>query len=37
MPPGKDGGKELLDHLILPDDDLLQFHLHQLSMLAELL
>ena len=34
---GEDGGEDLLDHLGLADDDLLQFLLHQPPMLAELL
>ena len=34
---GEDGGQKLLDHFFLPDDDLTEFFLHQLSMLAELL
>ncbi len=37
MPAGEDGGEDLLDDLVLADDDLLQFLLHQLPMLAELL
>src|SRR5438105_6051848 len=37
MPAGEDRGKQLLDHIGLPDDDLLQLPLHQPSMLAELL
>ena len=34
---GEDGGEDLLDHLVLADDDLLQFLLHQPPVLAELL
>ena len=34
---GEDGGEHLLDHLVLADDDLLQFFLHQPPVLAELL
>ena len=34
---GEDGGEDLLDHLVLADDDLLQFLLHQPAVLAELL
>ena len=34
---GEDGGEDLLDHVRLADDDLLQFFLHQPAMLAELL
>ena len=37
MAAGEDGGEDLLDHVVLADDDLLQFFLHQLPMLAELL
>ena len=37
MPSGEDGGEKLLDHLVLADDDLLQFLLHQAAVLAELL
>ncbi len=37
MAAGEDGGEDLLDHVALADDDLLQFLLHQLPMLAELL
>ena len=37
MPAGEDGGEELLDDFVLADDDLLQFLLHELPMLAELL
>ena len=34
---GEDGGEDLLDHVALADDDLLQFFLHQPPVLAELL
>ncbi len=34
---GEDGGEDLLDDVVLADDDLLQFFLHQPPMLAELL
>ena len=34
---GEDGGEDLLDHLVLADDDLLQFFLHQFAVLGELL
>ena len=34
---GEDGGKQLLDHLVLADDDLLQLLLHHLPMLGEFL
>ena len=34
---GENGGEDLLDHLVLADDHLLQFFLHQLAMLAEFL
>ena len=34
---GEDGGEHLLDHVVLADDDLLQFFLHQPPVLAELL
>ena len=37
MPAREDGGEDLLDDLVLADDHLLQFFLHQLPMLAELL
>ena len=37
MPAGEDGGEDLLDHVVLADDDLLQFLLHQPAVLAELL
>ena len=37
MPAGENGGEQLLDHFALPNDDLLQFLLHQLPMLAEFL
>ena len=37
MPPRKNRGEQLLNHLILSDDDLLQFLLHQLPMLSEFL
>ena len=37
MAAGEDGGEDLLDDVVLADDDLLQFLLHQLPMLAELL
>ncbi|MFM7242592.1 MAG: hypothetical protein ACKO40_00250 [Planctomycetaceae bacterium] len=36
MPAGEDGGEQLLDHLFLPDDDLLQLILHPLPVLGEL-
>ena len=36
MATREDGSKELLDDLVLADDHLLQFLLHQLPMLAEL-
>ena len=37
MPPGKDGSEELLDHLVLTDNDLLQFLLHEQAVLGKLL
>jgi hypothetical protein len=37
MPAREDRRKDLLDHRVLSDDDLLQFALHHLAMLAELL
>ena len=37
MAAGEDRGEDLLDHLVLPDDDLLQLLLHELPMLGELL
>ena len=37
VPAGEDGGEHLLDHLVLPDDDLLQLLLHDPPMLAKLL
>jgi hypothetical protein len=37
MPTGKDGREDLLDDVVLADDDLLQFFLHELPVLAELL
>ena len=37
MPAGEDGGEELLDHFVLPDDHLLQLLLHELAMLGEFL
>jgi hypothetical protein len=37
VPAGENRGKDLLDDVGLPDDDLLELFLHQLSMLAELL
>ena len=37
MAAGENGGEHLLDDVVLPDDDLLQFLLHQPPMLAELL
>ena len=36
-PRVKIGGEDLLDHVVLADDDLLQFFLHQPAVLAELL
>jgi hypothetical protein len=33
----EDGRKDLLDHLVLPDDDLLQFLLHDPPVLSKLL
>ena len=36
MAASEDGGEHLLDDFVLADDDLLQFLLHQLAMLAEL-
>ena len=37
MAAGENRGEQLLDHVALADDDLLQFLLHQLAMLAEFL
>ena len=37
VPPSKDGGEQLFDHLILPDDDFLQLLLHDEPMLAKFL
>jgi hypothetical protein len=37
MPTREDRGKDLLDHVVLADDDFLQFFLHELPVLAELL
>ena len=37
MAAGENGGKHLLDHFILTDDDFLKFFLHQPPVLAELL
>ena len=37
VPAREDRREQLLDDLVLPDDDPLQFFLHQASMLAELL
>ena len=37
MPARKNRGEDLLDHLVLADDDLLQLLLHELAMLGELL
>ena len=34
---GENGGEDLLDHVVLADDHLLQFFLHQPAMLAEFL
>ena len=37
VPAGENGGEDLLDHVVLADDDLLQFLLHQPAVLAEFL
>jgi hypothetical protein len=37
MPAGKDGGKNLLDDLLLSNDYFLQFLQHQLTVLTEFL
>jgi hypothetical protein len=34
---GENGGEDLFDHLVLADDDLLQFLLHHPAVLAEFL
>ena len=37
VPAGENGGEDLFDHVVLSDDDLLEFLLHQPAMLAEFL
>ena len=37
MAAGENGGEHLLDHIVLPDDDFLQFLLHHAAVIAELL